>query len=195
MIKKSTHFSFLRTIIIASFIVTGLALLQSSPPVSAVGVCPGGEIVGSASTPGATDPAKCYKVKSVTNGIATYEETASVPAGDSTTPPPAGGTTPANSTPVGECAGVKTSFVSCKGQGAEAVGGVLKQIILIVSIGVGIVAVGGVVYGAILYASARDSQAQTQKAITIISSVVIGLLLYVFMTAILNWLIPGGVFS
>lgn len=71
----------------------------------------------------------------------------------------------------------------------------LKQIILIVSIGVGIVAVGGIVYGSLLYASARDNQAQTQKAITIISSVVIGLLLYVFMTAILNWLILGGVFS
>ncbi|AKM80611.1 TPA: hypothetical protein DDX46_00225 [Candidatus Saccharibacteria bacterium] len=188
MIKKSTHFSFLRTIIIASFIVTGLALFQSSSPVSAVGVCPGGEIVGSASTPGATDLAKCYKVKSVTNGVATYEATTSKPTVDSTTPP-TGGTTQ------GECAGVKTSFISCKGQGAEAVGGVLKQIILIVSIGVGIVAVGGIVYGSLLYTSARDSQAQTQKAITIISSVVIGLLLYVFMTAILNWLIPGGVFS
>lgn len=194
MIKKSTHFSFLRTIIIASFIVTGLALLQSTSPVSAVGVCPGGEIVGSASTPGATDPAKCYKVKSVTNGVATYEVTTSKPTVDSTTPPTGGTTTP-NGTTQGECAGVKTSFISCKGQGAEAVGGVLKQIILIVSIGVGIVAVGGIVYGSLLYASARDSQAQTQKAITIISSVVIGLLLYVFMTAILNWLIPGGVFS
>lgn len=193
MIKKSTHFSFLRTIIIASFIVTGLALLQSTSPVSAVGVCPGGEIVGSASTPGATDPTKCYKVKSVTNGVATYEATTSKPTVDSTTPP-TGGTTP-NGTTQGECAGVKTSFISCKGQGAEAVGGVLKQIILIVSIGVGIVAVGGIVYGSLLYTSARDNQAQTQKAITIISSVVIGLLLYVFMTAILNWLIPGGVFS
>lgn len=193
MIKKSTHLSFLRTIIIASFIVTGLALLQSTSPVSAVGVCPGGEIVGSASTPGATDPIKCYKVKSVTNGVATYEATTSKPTVDSTTPP-TGGTTP-NGTTQGECAGVKTSFISCKGQGAEAVGGVLKQIILIVSIGVGIVAVGGIVYGSLLYASARDNQAQTQKAITIISSVVIGLLLYVFMTAILNWLIPGGVFS
>lgn len=95
----------------------------------------------------------------------------------------------------GECAGEKTDFFACDADGADAIVGIIRIIILIVSVGVGIVAVGGIVYGAVLYASAQDSQDQIRKAIKTIRSVIIGVLLYVFMVTIINFLVPGGVFS
>lgn len=95
----------------------------------------------------------------------------------------------------GECAGIKTDYFACEGDGAEAASGLLQQIMLIMSVGVGVVAVGGIVYGAILYATARDSQEQVRKSIRVIRAVAIGILLYIFMVAIINWLVPGGVFT
>lgn len=95
----------------------------------------------------------------------------------------------------GSCAGEKTDYFACSGDGVTAIVGIVKIIVLIVSVGVGIVAVGGLVYGAILYASAQDSQDQISKSIKVIRSVITGLLLYMFMVAIINFLVPGGVFS
>jgi len=95
----------------------------------------------------------------------------------------------------GKCAGEKTDYFGCAGDGVTAIVGIVKIIILIVSVGVGIVAVGGLVYGAILYASAQDNQEQVSKSIKVIRSVITGLLLYMFMVAIINFLVPGGVFS
>lgn len=126
--------------------------------------------------------------------------------GDTTTAPtngPGGGTNNGSTTPdddtklaessEGECAGIKTDYFACEGDGVEAFGGIISIVIAIVSVGVGIVAVGGLVYGAVLYASAQDNQEQVKKAVTIVRSVVIGLILYVFMFAIANLLIPGGI--
>ena len=95
----------------------------------------------------------------------------------------------------GECAGEKTDFFACGANGADAIVAVIKIIILIVSVGVGVVAVGGIVYGAILYASAQDNQEQVQKGVRMIRSVIIGLVLYIFMVSIINFLVPGGVFG
>lgn len=92
-----------------------------------------------------------------------------------------------------KCGEAEVNLISCEGQGATAIGDILKQVLLIMSVGVGILAVGGIVFGAILYASAQDNAGQTQKAIQIITNTVIGLLLYIFMFAIVNWLVPGGV--
>lgn len=107
--------------------------------------------------------------------------------------PPNKPTGSGGSTTGGTCGKAKTNILSCTGDGATAIGDVLKTILTIMSIGVGILAVAGIVYGAILYSSAQDNAAQTKKAIEVIINTVIGLLLYVFMYAILNWLIPGGV--
>lgn len=109
----------------------------------------------------------------------------------------------ANKNSTGKCSDndkVRTAIITdkiaegaCDGQGVSLIGNMLKYVLTILSIGVGVVAVGGIAYGALLYTSARDNSGQTQQAITIIRNVVIGLLLYVFMVAILNWLVPGGV--
>jgi hypothetical protein len=94
----------------------------------------------------------------------------------------------------GKATGTKvgTNLIPCQGSGWEAIGNILKLVLMILTIMIGIVAVGGIVYGAILYSSARDNSSQTQQAITIIRNIVFGLLLYGFMIAIINWLIPGG---
>lgn len=94
----------------------------------------------------------------------------------------------------GDCGGAKTAILDCGGKsGEEAIAEILRQFIFILSVGVGIVAVGGIVFGAVLYASARDNASQTQKAVEIIRNTVIGIILYVFMVSLVNWLVPGGV--
>lgn len=134
----------------------------------------------------------------VGNNCSTLANVTPMPRGDDTTQLPTQGTDDSAETPIvtssaGECAGIKTDFFACDGDGIDAFGSILTIIILIVSIGVGIVAVGGLVYGAILYASAQDNQEQTKKAIKVVRSVIVGLLLYIFMFTIANWLVPGGI--
>jgi hypothetical protein len=100
-----------------------------------------------------------------------------------------------------DCAGVRTSIINCtqSGQGSDAqdsgVWGILLLVLNIMTAGVGIVAVGGIVYGSILYASAGDDSGQVKQAKDIIQNVVIGLVAYGGMYLILNFLIPGGIFS
>lgn len=107
-----------------------------------------------------------------------------------------------------ESCGVETSIISCKDSSGRPTvnnsskdiekNGVWALLILALNIltaGVGIVAVGGIVYGSILYASAGDRSDQVKKAINVIMNVVIGIVAYVAMYAILQFLIPGGIFS
>lgn len=91
------------------------------------------------------------------------------------------------------CGTAKTNLIKCSGSGVQAIGDVLRQIIVILTIIIGIAAVGGIGYAAILYAGATDNASQTQSAINIIRNIVIGILVYGFMIAIINWLVPGSV--
>ena len=59
--------------------------------------------------------------------------------------------------------------------------------------GVGLAVVGGLVFGSYMYITARGNAAQAQKGQTTILNSVIGLLLFIFMYAILQFLIPGGI--
>lgn len=122
------------------------------------------------------------------------------------TPPASTPGAPNNTDTTGTCGRAKTvllpssTITECQAKtsdgetdGVTVLMGILKFILSILTIGVGVVAVGSIAYASILYASARDSSSQTQQAIGIIRNTVIGLLLYVFMVAILNYLVPGGV--
>jgi hypothetical protein len=100
------------------------------------------------------------------------------------------------------CGGVETSIIECpqtnpKGGTAKdnAIWGILLIALNIMTTGVGIAAVGGIVYASILYTSAGDSSEQTKKAIEMIRNVVIGLVAYGLMYLVLNFIIPGGIFS
>ena len=119
-----------------------------------------------------------------------------------------------------KCGGVETSIVSCSQTGPCVDGsspdddnkcddgsaaktdvkdsgawGVLLLVINIMTAGIGILAVGAIAYGSVMYSSAGGSSEQTKKAITIITNTVIGLVCYLLMSAILNFLIPGGLFN
>lgn len=98
-----------------------------------------------------------------------------------------------------KCGGVDTAIIHCDqsgGGGIEDTGvwGILLVAINILTAGIGIVAVGGIIYASIMYTSAAGNAEQTKKAIGIITNIVIGVLAYALMYALLNFLIPGGVF-
>lgn len=102
-----------------------------------------------------------------------------------------------------ECGDVQTSIIDCP-QTGDVSGdnyentGIWALVLLVINIlatGVGVAAVVGIVYGAILYSSAGGSPEKVKKARTVIMNVVIGLLLFAAMYSLLNFLIPGGVFS
>lgn len=96
-----------------------------------------------------------------------------------------------------DCAGVATSIIGgdmCDDEDGP-VFALLKWIVRFLTFGVGIAAVGGLVYGAVLYTTAGDKSEQTKKAIGVITNTVIGILMFGFMFALLNFLIPGGVFA
>lgn len=112
----------------------------------------------------------------------------------------------ASTTPVAAltCGGVETSIIggeACAGAkdngtgDQSAVWAILILVLNILTAAVGVAAVGGIVYGAVLYSSAGDKADQTKKAISVITNVVIGIVAYAFMYLILNFLIPGGIFS
>ena len=106
------------------------------------------------------------------------------------------------------CGGVEVSILQCDKNQAEAEKskksnapvedtGIWKILILVLNIMTGMVAlaaVGGIVYASILYATAEDKSAQVQKAKETMFGVVVGLVLFAGMYAILQYLIPGGIF-
>ena len=61
--------------------------------------------------------------------------------------------------------------------------------------GAGILAAIGLMVGGIMWTTAGDNANQVARARQIILNVVVGLLLYIFLFAITNFLIPGGIFS
>lgn len=102
-------------------------------------------------------------------------------------------------------AAIKTSIIGgdiCKGIDNKSPdaqnNGVWKLLILVLNImtaGVGVLGVAGIVYGSVLYTTAADKAEQTKKAIGIITNVVIGIIAYGLMYLVLNFLIPGGIFT
>lgn len=99
-----------------------------------------------------------------------------------------------------KCGAVRTSYLGCSADESpdnieESTVWSLLTIILNVAIAtIGIAAVAGIVYGALMYTSAQDNASQTQKAKDIIRNVIIGLVLFVCFWAIMQAIIPGGVF-
>lgn len=95
---------------------------------------------------------------------------------------------------------IQTSILSCGTTKStktsdNGIWGLLLVAINILTAGVGIAAVGGIVYGAVLYTTSAGSADQTKKAIEFIRNVIIGLVAYGLMFAVLNFIIPGGLFG
>lgn len=71
----------------------------------------------------------------------------------------------------------------------------LKNVLIFLGGGIGLAVVGGIIYGAFLYITARANVAQTEKGQEVIINSVIALVLFIFMYAILQFVIPGGIFQ
>lgn len=99
------------------------------------------------------------------------------------------------------CGGVDTAILNCGGsKDAKDVTGtgiwsLLKIAIQILTGGVGVAALGGVIYGAVIYTSAGGSPEKVKHAKEIFINVAIGVIAFASMFTLLNFLIPGGVFS
>lgn len=98
------------------------------------------------------------------------------------------------------CSGVKTSIdYGCKSTGtgvqATPVFALLLAAVNFLSIGVGIVVIGGILWGAFLYITANGNSGKTEQAMSIVVNSVIGLFVYAFLFAIVNFLVPGGLFK
>lgn len=93
-----------------------------------------------------------------------------------------------------------TIIISCdnvNGSGEIENTGLWSLLLMIVNIltaGVGVVALGGIIYGSILYTSSAGNPEQVKKAMTVIRNVIIGVVAFAAMFAVLNFLVPGGVF-
>ncbi len=101
-----------------------------------------------------------------------------------------------------DCGDVKTFFDfgceganSAKGDASNPIVKALLFILNILSVLVTVVAMGAIVYGGFLYAAAADNSGQTKQGITVIVNAVVGLLLWLFAYALVNFLVPGGIFA
>lgn len=90
--------------------------------------------------------------------------------------------------PAGTSSGQSKSF-----SGVPVITCILKYGISALTVLVGVGAVAGIAWEAVQYARAQDDQSIVSNARKRIRDIVIGLVAYVFMIAILGWLIPGGI--
>ncbi|HAC56366.1 TPA: hypothetical protein DCF80_02600 [Candidatus Saccharibacteria bacterium] len=102
-------------------------------------------------------------------------------------------------TPVGTggsgCGSVSTNIIDCDSTGGDPVSGLVIGVINFLAVGVGIAVVGGIIWGGMLYASSNGDPGKTKQGISVIVNAIIGLLLFIFMYAILNFIVPGGLFT
>lgn len=91
---------------------------------------------------------------------------------------------------------VKTSVLDCPSgkEGRGIIWDLLTIAVNFLAAGVGLVVLAGIVFGAVTYATSAGSAEQAKKGIGFITNAVIGLLLFIFMYAIINFLVPGGLF-
>ncbi len=92
---------------------------------------------------------------------------------------------------------IKCDNVNVDEEGVENSGlwSILLTVVNILTAGVGVLALAGIVYGAVLYTSAGGNTEQVKKAYGIFTNVVIGVLAFAGMFALLNFIVPGGVFN
>ena len=91
-----------------------------------------------------------------------------------------------------ECGGVDTALIECTEGGDGGVWHILNLIIDILSIGIGITGVVGISIAGVQYLTAGPNTERTKTAKNRIYQIVIGLVAYIVMFVLLQWLLPGG---
>lgn len=71
----------------------------------------------------------------------------------------------------------------------------LLFVLNILTVGIGVVAVGAIAFAGFLYATASDNESQVKQSKEMIRNTAIGILAYGLMYVLLQFLIPGGVFT
>ena len=97
-----------------------------------------------------------------------------------------------------DCGGTATAYFTCGGGDTVETSAFWQLALIILNIFTSlivIIAVGGIVWGALRYAAARDDSSAVNEAKTFIRNVLLGLVLYLAMWAIMQYIIPGGLFS
>lgn len=205
----------------ASFalVVTGLTVVIPAGTVSAINVfqnaCGGNSGTGTGTGSGSnTNPAACAAVSSQTNGGTKWVRTnkpgepeawgceyvnpneGNEKDDDDPATPVTPGSTQGDKV-TGRCGEeARTNLIRCETEGgAAAFNNVLRIFVIVLSFGIGIAAIGGLAFSAIQYAQASDNEGSVSAARERIRNIVIGLFLYGFLLAIVNWLIPGGMFG
>lgn len=95
---------------------------------------------------------------------------------------------------------VRISFdIGCLGNAYEGdeynpVLDMMFALLRFVSTGVGLIVIGSIIWAGIQYSASRGNPQMTEAAIKRVANSMIALLLYVFSFAILNFLVPGGLF-
>ena len=89
------------------------------------------------------------------------------------------------------CGGVETSIIEC-GDEESGIGAILKTVINVMSIGIGILAVIGITVVGIQYLTAGANEEQVRKSKRRLIEIVIGIIAYILLYALLQWLIPGS---
>lgn len=73
----------------------------------------------------------------------------------------------------------------------ESIIGILNLIVNIMTIGIGVLGVIGITVVGLQYLTAGGNEEKTRKAKRRMFEIVIGIIAYVIMYSVLNWLIPG----
>lgn len=94
-----------------------------------------------------------------------------------------------------ECGNAKDTFFDWGCGSGDPITSMVITIFNWVTGGVSIVVVGGIIYGGILYMSSGGNQARAKQGMDVIRNAVIALIFFLGMFAIMNFLIPGGLFT
>lgn len=78
---------------------------------------------------------------------------------------------------------------------ADAVSVLILIVIDFLAVGVGVAVVIGIAWGGLIYSQAGGDASKTKQAVSIIINAVIGLVLFIFMYALVNFFVPGGIFT
>ena len=93
------------------------------------------------------------------------------------------------------CAGVDTNIIGCSGGGDAGVWSIIILVVNIMTGLVGILAMIGIVLFGIQYSTSAGDVGRTTKARRRLIEIIIGLAVYFSLYALMQWLVPGGVFN
>lgn len=87
----------------------------------------------------------------------------------------------------------KTSFTWGNNDDCTTANDIISTVFRLLSSLVAIAVVGGIAWGAFLYSSSSGEPAKAQQGISYVVNSVIGLLFFIILYALSNWLVPGGI--